>query len=128
MSVWYDIDSANKTLMLVGEGGLSITDLHDLTTLPMGDPAWMSGLFICCDLRNSEPDFPNQAIPNLVDRHRRCVHYWGNARCAFVANSSVMYGICRMYTLYASAMLDTSIAFQVFRNIQDARGWLVSSS
>ena len=128
MSVWYNIDSVNKTLMLVGEGGLTINDLHNLTALPMCDPSWMSGLAICCDLRAGEPDFPNHAIPTLVDQHRRCIHRWGDARCAFVANSSVMYGICRMYTLYASSMLDTSVAFQVFRNIQDAQRWLVSAS
>ena len=120
----YDINVSTNLITVKAVGLLTLDNLKDLFIVPMQDPAFISGLNICCDLCDVRSDIPAQAIWQLVDFHRHCAFRWGRAKCALVASNNVVFGLGRMYAMCAEPVYEIPLEIHVFRDLDDAKTWL----
>ncbi|NOK63303.1 MAG: hypothetical protein GFH27_549361n61 [Chloroflexi bacterium AL-W] len=120
----YHIDVSTNVIMVKAVGLLTLDSIKDLFVEPMRDPAFISGLNICCDLRDVKVDISAQAMWQLVEVHRQCAFRWGKAKCALVASSNVVFGLGRMYSMCAEPVDEIPLEVRVFRDMTSANEWL----
>lgn len=120
----YHIDPSAKLIIVKAIGLLTLDNLKGLFVVPMQDPAFISGLNLCCDLCDVKTDISASAIWQLVDSHRQCAFRWGRVKCALVASSDVMFGLGRMYSMCAEPVHEIPLEIHVFRGMDAAKKWL----
>jgi hypothetical protein len=119
----YTIDDQLGLVVVVARGG--ITDEEALATFDavMADPRFRPGMSILHDNRELETVVTPAFVKAFVARIERSGDLLRGSRSAFVESGSARYGMARM----ASALSEsTPIEIRVFRDIDEARRWLLS--
>jgi hypothetical protein len=121
--VTYIIDNTRKLIRTTCKGIVTLEDVVDHFSNLKGDPDCAGQLDVLLDVReaNSLPETDQLRIVNLhVAKIRRKVEF---GMCAIVANRDAMFGMMRMFAVFAEKHFR---AIRVFRETAEAEEWLTT--
>jgi hypothetical protein len=126
MPVSYEIDRARGLVRFEFRDPASVAATLERLRELRADPALPARLDLLVDLRGTPPDLPGSAelraiaseIGRLGGRERF-------GACALVASSDSVYGVSRMFAVYAEPSFGASV--QVFRELGEAEDWLAAT-
>ena len=118
MSISYSIDQQQQTVFTHVQGIIVGDDIFEQQDRLKSDPLFnphMKELINCLEQENS--------VMNNADKMFTVANCpWGeHAKRAIIADTPLIIGLSRMFQLY---MMGKHGDIEVFRNIDDARGWL----
>jgi hypothetical protein len=123
MPVSYQIDRGAKTIHTKCSGQVTFEEVLDHFLVLQNDPACPEKLDVLLDLTacTSIPETSQlRTVGSTIGQLRDRVKF--NA-CAIVASSDVMFGMARMFQVFAEeSFRDT----QVFRDLEKGKRWLTS--
>ena len=121
MPVTYRIDSTRRLIHTTCSGPVTLQDVLEHFAVLMQDPNRSHGLDVLLDLTpiTSVPTSDELRIVTSEIAHIRPAIEFG--RCAVAASQEAMYGMSRMFEVYAEGYF-TEV--QAFRTVEEAAGWL----
>jgi hypothetical protein len=123
MPVTYQIDKPNRIIRTSCIGAVTIEEVIDHFRMLERDPDCPDHLDVLLDL-SDETSVPTKY--NLEDVTREINRIRGSVQfgaCAIVANTDVLYGMLRMFEVFAEEYFRAS---DVFRTTAEAEAWLAS--
>jgi hypothetical protein len=124
MPISYQIDPASGLVRMRVVDAVSLAETIDALRALGADPAAPARLDLLVDLRHT-PGLPDsgqlRSIASELGRMAPKLH-WG--ACALVASSDSVYGVSRMFAVYAESAFER---VQVFRTLDEAEAWLASA-
>jgi len=124
MPITYKIDSESNSIRTNCVGDVTLAEVLDHFRVLEADPSLPDGLDVLLDL-SGMTSLPNSnQLRSAAERigQLRSKVSWGI--CAIVANSEVLFGMIRMFEVYAE---DFFAATRVFRKLSDAEAWFRSA-
>jgi len=121
MPVTYIIDTTRKLIRIQCSGAVTLADVVDHCAKLKDDPACAGHLDVMLDVRESDtlPESKDLRIANShVAAVRGKVEF---GRCAIVANRDAMFGMMRMFGIFAEKDFRE---IHVFRGTSEAEAWL----
>ncbi|HET9293409.1 MAG TPA: hypothetical protein VFO06_03880 [Gemmatimonadales bacterium] len=121
MPVTYRIDASRNLIHTTCTGMVTLQEVLDHFAVLMQDPNRSHGLDVLLDLTqiDSVPTSDELRIVTSQIAHIRPAIEFG--RCAVAASREAMYGMSRMFEVYAE---DHFTKVQAFRTLEQAAGWL----
>jgi hypothetical protein len=124
MPITYEIDPAAGMIRLRFVDDVTLAETLEVLHALRADPATPARLDMLVDLRHT-PGLPQsgqlRAIVGELGRVAPKLR-WG--ACALVASSDSVYGVSRMFAVYAESAFER---VQVFRGIEEAESWLAAA-
>jgi hypothetical protein len=124
MPISYEIDPVAEIVRVRVVDEVTLAETLDVLHALGADPATPARLDMLADLRRT-PGLPQtgqlRAIVRELGRLAPKLR-WG--ACALVASSDSVYGVSRMFAVYAERAFE---AVQVFRKLEEAEAWLTST-
>ncbi len=121
MSISYRIDLDAGIVVVTVEGVVSDGDSEKHLAALLEDPEYSSEFAILGDARRVEEVRVTSAGIESLMKFTRDRQFQGR-RLGLVATSDVVYGMARMYQIRRE---DSSYEVAVFREIEEARAWIV---
>jgi hypothetical protein len=125
MPVSYRIDKGLKTIHTKCNGNVTFGEVLDHFHVLEQDPDCPERLDVLLDLTECSaiPESDQlRTVGATIGRIREKVRF---DACAIVASSDIMFGMARMFQVFAE---DRFRLTRVFRNLDEGRKWLVSMS
>ena len=123
MPVTYQIDKANRIIRTKCLGPVTIEEVIDHFHALENDPGCPDRVNVLLDL-SGETSIPTrdnlQAVTGEISRIRSRVQF---GTCAVVACSDVLFGMLRMFVVFAEPYFGET---RVFRTASEAEAWLAS--
>ena len=124
MPITYTIDRQQNLIHTMGAGDITFAEVLDHFQALAADPAFNPGTDVLLDLLGCTSPPSNAQVREAAAflEHRSVRLRFG--RCAVVASQDVMYGMMRIFQVFAESAF---ASIRVFRNLEDARLWLNAS-
>lgn len=121
MPVTYRIDPTRRLIHTTCSGLVTLEEVLEHFAVLMQDPKRSHGLDVLLDLTQiaSVPTSEELRIVTSEIAHIRPAIEFG--RCAVAASREAMYGMSRMFEVYAEGYF---AEVQAFRTLEEAAGWL----
>ncbi|MDY6855933.1 MAG: hypothetical protein SWO11_14750 [Thermodesulfobacteriota bacterium] len=122
MPIEYDIIKEKNTVIVVGSGVISATDIINHLDSLAEDDRYTAPMKKLVDYRDIESIniLPDEA-EIIAQRKKKLSKKFSGEKCAFVSPSDLTYGTARVH----QALIDgTDINTQVFRSFEEALDWL----
>ncbi len=123
MPIPYQIDHTQSLIRTKCVGNINLQDVLGHFDELEKDPHCPPMLDVLLDFSDLESVPDTDQLMAVVDRMRRVGHRVKFGACAIVAKSDLLFGIARMYTVYAEPHFATA---RVFRDFLQAEFWLNS--
>jgi hypothetical protein len=124
MPVYYQIDRATKTIRTRCVGPVTMAEVADHFRALEVDPDCPDFADVLLDLSEATTAPRRQqlrAVTNEIGRIRGRVRF---GACAFVACTNELYGMARMFQVFAEDLFRETNAF---RSLDEAEVWLIAS-
>jgi hypothetical protein len=121
MPVSYRIDASRNLIHTTCTGMVTLQEVLDHFAVLMRDPNRSHGLDVLLDLTriNTVPTSDElRVVTSQIAQIRPAIEF---GRCAVAASGEAMYGMSRMFEVYAEGHF-TKV--QAFRTVDEAAGWL----
>jgi hypothetical protein len=125
MPVEYEINSEAQLLTLTAIGEVTLDEESDCFARWSGDPHYHKAMPILLDNRERTTEASSDHVRKVAGLAEKNQEIIGEARCAIVVSSHVEYGMARMFSLISDS---EPMAVKVFRDIAEARQWLLSDA
>lgn len=123
MPIIYQIDPERNLVLAEGYGNLSFDDLREFRAELVKDPLFHAGMKELADFRSVEQhDFTREGFMQFLDQEKHYIDMLRDYQIAIVTVSDLHYGFARMYI---AQMGDQVLRVQVFRDIDEAKDWLL---
>lgn len=123
MAVTYRIDPQERIVYLTVTGESSFEEWQDTMRRVLADPSYVRRFNFLTDRRGQsgvpEPEFARKVLRFLVSHTREMGRY----RWAAVSNVEATFLSLRMFAVLAE---EADIHVEVFRDLEEARHWLLS--
>jgi hypothetical protein len=113
-----------STFVVNASGRVTYEETTDVLAQLLADPRLGPNIGILVDAREVT-GAPATHELRLVARELRALHAAGVAGLAIVTSSTFVYGVARMFSVFAER---SGIDVQVFRTMDEAERWLVAPS
>jgi hypothetical protein len=123
MPIPYQIDTTQSLIRTKCVGNVSLQEVLGHFDALEKDPDCPPMLDVLLDFSDLETVPETDQLMAVADRMRRASRRVKFGACAIVAKSDVIFGIARMYTVYAEPHFTTA---RVFRDFLQAEFWLNS--
>jgi hypothetical protein len=121
MPVTYRIDKSRGTIHTSCTGAVTLEEVLDHFRMLEEDPGCPARLSVLLDLRDQTSiPTPDQLrhVSRAIKRVRHKVEF---VNCAIVTGSNVLFGMLRMFEVFAEDYFGKT---HVFRSLKDAHAWL----
>jgi hypothetical protein len=124
MPIDYCIDPERNLVLVEGHGTLSFDDLQEFRAVLVNDPLFPSVMKELADFRSvEEHDFTIEGFQQFLKQEKHYIDLLRDYQIAIVTDNNLHYGFARMYM---ARMNDLIPNVQVFRNIDEAKAWLLN--
>jgi hypothetical protein len=110
------------TLILTAAGAVTFAEVAVTLDELLDDPRISEGTRVLCDCRQVT-DTPSTPELRLIARDLAPLRERGVTRMAVCAESTFVYGVARMFAVFADMI---GISVGAFRRMEDAERWLAS--
>jgi hypothetical protein len=112
--------SRPREITLIARGEVTFADIAVILDELLDDPSIVPGTQMLVDARQVT-DVPSTPELRLVARDMAPLHQRGVVRMAVCAEGAFVYGVARMFGVFAEAI---GLHVAAFRNMREARDWL----
>ena len=121
MPMDYIIDDERRIVRMTGSGSLTDAEMKGCIERLRSDPGLAPNMPTISDMRDIEVAFTPQGIRQAIGLMHEAPADRSDAKVAIVVNSSIAFGMGRMFELSANDEVDPRI--RIFRSMEEAEVW-----
>jgi hypothetical protein len=122
-----EIDADKHYAKIRAWGPASMEEMRNLSIDLIARPSWHAGMGVLMDLTELETAHLSRAdIRSMAESTVDFNEAMGDGKGALVVSGDLLYGLARMWSLYAEDRVTTNN--RVFRSMREAREWLLGEA
>jgi hypothetical protein len=121
MPVTYQIDRANRLIHTICTGPLTAAEVVDHFRILENDPSCPDYIDVLLEVRDGSNVPKSDELRHVVQAIERVRSRVNFGTCAIVARSDALFGMMRMFEVFAEAYFRKT---QTFRTVGEAEVWL----